>query len=123
MATLPQLSGFADSRSDAWGVFTEMQQIALPITYPTDKGAEAYGYWVEMQQIPMPVIYPTDQAAFGTSAPSFYAVMRGKNTGGGAAWIYWEAEGGPDPNGNYYNGSVPFSQLTDIVWATTRYVS
>ena len=123
MAILPQPDGFANPRLEEWGYFVEMQQIAMPITYPTDRGAEAWGYFVEMQQIAMPAIYPTEQAAFGDSEPSFYAIMRGKNTGGGAAWVYWEAEGGADPTGNFYNGSVPFSQLTDIVWAATRYLS
>ena len=43
--------------------------------------------------------------------------MRGRNAGTGATYVYWFAEDDPDPSGNYYYGYVPFSQLTDIIWA------
>jgi hypothetical protein len=63
-------------------------------------------------------------ASIATSgSPPFYAIMRGRNTGAGAAYVYWLSENKPDPAGLYYAGPVPFSQLADIIWAATRYVS
>lgn len=42
---------------------------------------------------------------------------RADNTGGGAAFVYWISPTFPDTAGSYYNGVVPFSQLTNIMCA------
>lgn len=47
--------------------------------------------------------------------PRRHIINRGRNTGIGAAYIYWLSPTNPDPNGIYYMGVVPFSQLADIV--------
>jgi len=46
-------------------------------------------------------------------------VNRGRNTGEGAAFVFWLSLNGVDLIGTYYTGIVPFGQLTDIVGVGT----
>lgn len=45
---------------------------------------------------------------------------RGRNTGGGAAFVYWLSPVS-DPTGAFYAGSVPWSQLTDVICVGLMY--
>jgi hypothetical protein len=60
------------------------------------------------------VIRPTRLATLHTFS-SRYIVNRGRNTGAGAAYVYWSSPAPVDTTGSYYSGSVVFSQLTDII--------
>jgi hypothetical protein len=48
-------------------------------------------------------------------------INRGRNTGGGPAYVYWYSPDVPDLSGAYYNlhELVPWSQVTDVIWAST----
>ena len=72
-----------------------------------------------MAKLSQLMAYPTAQEATEGKVPLYYVVNRGRNTGGGAAFVYWRSPNGYDPTGIYYTGSVPFGQLTDIIWAET----
>jgi len=149
MATLPALNVYADVRKEERGYFADgasLPALGVSASPALDEYGDGYalnadpipdlsvvlvervvqfGDWANMNTDPIPDLAPllVDQGSPAVSTPPFYAIMRGKNTGGGAAWVFWEAENGPDPDGNYYDGAVPFSQLTDIVWAATRHLS
>lgn len=49
------------------------------------------------------------------TVPRRLVVNRGRNTGEGAAYVYWTSPNSLDTSGIYYSGSVPFGQLTDII--------
>jgi hypothetical protein len=55
------------------------------------------------------------QVDFATQSATVMFMNRGKNTGAGPAFVYWTSPNSADPTGVYYDGSVPFGQLTDIV--------
>jgi len=46
-------------------------------------------------------------------------INRGRNDGSGPAFAYWLSPDGIDLIGAYYDGGVPFGQLSDIVGAGT----
>ena len=57
-----------------------------------------------------------------TRLPDFMTLNQGKNTGAGAAYVYWWAPG-PDPTGAYYayaSSAVPWSQIGTVVVVGTR---
>ena len=118
MATLPQTNGYVDTRSENWGYFVSLQELPHLVVELLDR-KEVTPSWCQLQELPHLSLELIDMSPMGSNKPTFYAIMRGRNTGGGAAWVYWYAEGGADPTGRYYNGSVPFSQLADIIWAST----
>ena len=62
--------------------------------------------------------YPR-KSVYPLASLTTYYINRGKNTGAGAAFVYWVSKDAPDPAGASYTGSVPFGQLTGIVVAGT----
>ena len=46
-------------------------------------------------------------------------VNRGKNTGAGAAYVYWASPNGVDATGLFYTSTVPWVQITDVVGVGT----
>jgi len=61
---------------------------------------------------------PTTQSPADGDVPLRYVMMRGRNTGAGPTYIYWQARE-PDFTGYYYPSpdpdGVPFVDLTDIM--------
>ena len=76
-----------------------------------------------MAKMPLPNGLATSQESTEGKVPLFYILNRGRNTGGGQAYVYWRSPNVLDTTGIYYPspnpGGVPFSQLTDILWAET----
>jgi hypothetical protein len=84
---------------------------------------------VQFRPVPGPeyalgvVTSPNLDVPRGTWSPIFpagcFVLNRGRNTGSGPAYVYWFSPDAQDPTGIYYTLSTPFSQLTDIMWAST----
>lgn len=63
--------------------------------------------------------FATLDTIFDPNPPAIRVVNRGRNTGAGPAFVYWDSPGAPDVSGAFYGGSVPFGQLADIVGVGT----
>lgn len=53
--------------------------------------------------------------------PRKMILNRGRNTGGGDAYAYWQSPDTVDTDGLFYTGSIPFVQLTDIMQVGVMY--
>ena len=60
------------------------------------------------------IIRPT-RAAGIRGALHCYFVNRGRNTGAGAAYVYWASPNSVDTAGVFYTSAVPWAQITDVV--------
>jgi hypothetical protein len=53
--------------------------------------------------------------------PKIYIINRGKNTGAGAAYVYWSSPNSVDTTGLYYVSIVPWIQITDVIGVGSYY--